>query len=296
MKKYDLIFITTFINKDVVKVLLESSLKNKSVSLCMVLVGQKGLKMDLEPYRTPWTDFHQIVIPGLLNSSQGRNVGIDYVLQQGIISDFVMFPDDDSSFDKEFFDGFNGNAKRGYCYLTDVKDPKGSGKYFVKINKKAFATSSPKTGYLKRNLWNCVGAVNMLLDYNTFLNVGRFDERMGVGAEYGAGEDSDYFLRSLDGGAIYLYDPDLYSCHPLGKDRYKTLSYSQLLNRFKKYGEGVVYMLCKHKMYGQAFKICFKGLGGCAVSLLKLDFKMSFVYLYAFWQRSKMLCKLITNR
>lgn len=90
-----------------------------------------------------------------------------------------MFPDDDSSFDKEFFDGFNGNAKRGYCYLTDVKDPKGSGKYFVKINKKAFATSSPKTGYLKRNLWNCVGAVNMLLDYNTFLNVGRFDERMG---------------------------------------------------------------------------------------------------------------------
>lgn len=65
MKKYDLIFITTFINKDVVKVLLESSLKNKSVSLCMVLVGQKGLKMDLEPYRTPWMDFHQIVLPGL---------------------------------------------------------------------------------------------------------------------------------------------------------------------------------------------------------------------------------------
>ena len=38
-----------------------------------------------------------------------------------------------------------------------------------------------------------------------FIEIGFFDERMGVGAKYGAGEDGDFFLESVnDLDLLYL--------------------------------------------------------------------------------------------
>ena len=285
MKKYDLIFITTFINQAAVRSLLESTAHNRGMDLCVVLVAQNGLGMDLSPYRTQWTDFYQIVVPGQLNSSQGRNVGIDYVLEKGIESNFVMFPDDDSSFDEVFFRSFKDTADSRYCYVTNVRG-EGVPDYFMRINAK-------EDQVFGSTHWNKIGAVNMILNYSIFLKTGRFDELMGVGAKYGGGEDADYYLRSLRQGAMYRHVRNLYSYHPVGTDRYRSMSYRNILKRFKKYGEGVVYMLCKHKMYGCAVRVCARGLGGSVVSLFRLDFKMSGVYLYAFWCRTRLFTRIL---
>ncbi len=39
--------------------------------------------------------------------SKARNIALDYIKKNNISSDYIMFPDDDSSFDKIFFTNFS---------------------------------------------------------------------------------------------------------------------------------------------------------------------------------------------
>ena len=148
---------------------------------------------------------------------------------------------------------------------------------------------------------NCDAAmmVNMILNYNTFVGVNFLDEKMGIGAEYGAGEDGDYFARacyiSRNG---FIYNKELYNFHPSSANKFTQMKLSQIINKYVNYGNGAIYMLCKHKMYFIAIKICFRAIGGAFISLFKLNFKLFAAYLIAFFSRFFMLfkCLLYTKR
>lgn len=64
----------------------------------------------------------------------------------------------------------------------------------------------PQLNYLeKTNNYQNAMSVNMIIQYDHFIEIGFFDERMGVGAKYGAGEDGDFFLESVnDLDLLYL--------------------------------------------------------------------------------------------
>lgn len=113
---------------------------------------------------------------------------------------------------------------------------------------------------------------------NGLLKVGFFDEKLGVGTHYGAGEDNDYFIRSCYSSNGFIYNDSLYNYHPASKWKYKQCSVKQLVVRFNNYGKGVVYCLCKHHLYYDAFIVCMRALGGGIKSLLLLKINYSIAY------------------
>ena len=286
-KIYDLIFITTFIKPGAIDRLLESLQYNTTLDLCVVIVAQNGLSIDPTAYNNSFTTVYTTSISDIVNSSRGRNIGIDYALKTGLRSKFVMFPVDDSSFDSIFFNNLL-KIDPAYCYVTDVRTSDKTG-YVLKL-------TALDGQHIHASAWNKIGATNIIINFTTFLSTGYFDECMGVGALYGAGEDGDYFLRSLQFTNYYIYTKRIWSYHPSGSHRYKTMRLLEITNRFRNYGRGVVYMLCKHKMYSQAFKISFKALAGSLVMLFRLNLKMSFVYLTAFYVRLCFLLNILLHR
>lgn len=282
---FDILFVTTFIRPDTVDILLDSILAhNQSVRIGMVLVAQNNLPFDASRYESDYLTLFPITIPNQVNSSRGRNIGIEYIHRHDLQSTFVMFPDDDTSFDAVFFQTVPTlNPK--LCYALDVRNSDTDG----------FRLKIPST-HVGQEGWKVIGATNMLLSYEVFRHTGVFDEAMGVGAEYGAGEDGDYYLRSLAYAREYHYIETLYNYHPSGGKRYQELSLSALISRFHHYGRGVIYMLCKHKLYGQALGLTFKALAGSVLRLCQLNFKMSLVYQIAFYSRFLLFCRILFQR
>lgn len=279
MKRYNLIFITTFINLDKVEIFLHSLAHNQSLQLKVILVAQKGLIVNIERYQNEYTSISIIEVPGLLSLSKARNLGIDYVLVNEIKADYVMFPDDDSSFDSLFFTQFKEETKDNSPLIIDVYNENSKVRY-IRHTLKHGSKLLCKHHY-------AVGSTNMVIPYSLFVNVGHFDELMGVGAKYGAGEDGDYYIRSIQSGGIFIYNSNLYNFHPKVDKKYKELTHQQLLLRYKNYGMGVAYLFFKHKMYLNSCLLCFKALAASFICLIKLDFKMSSVYFYAFIYRVK---------
>ncbi|WP_455967199.1 hypothetical protein [Bacteroides fluxus] len=69
-----------------------------------------------------------------------------------------------------------------------------------------------------------------------------------------------------------------------------------LIIRYKKYGEGVIFLLCKHKKYRHALLCATMGLLGAFKALLvNFDGKLCFARMAGFYYRSKMLVTLFTK-
>ena len=284
-QKFDILFVTTFIRPDTVNILLNSIITyNQTVYVGMVIVAQNNLPFETSHYVSKHLTLFPITIPNQVNSSRARNIGIEYIHQHDLQSTFVMFPDDDTSFDTVFFRTLP-ELNPNFCYALDVRNSDTEG-FRLKIPSSRLGSEG----------WKVIGATNMLLSYKVFSYTGLFDEVMGVGAQYGAGEDGDYYLRSLAHTEKYHYVEKLYNYHPSGEKRYQELSLSSLICRFHHYGRGVIYMLCKHKKYGQAIILIFKALAGSLLRLFQLNFKMSFVYFIAFYSRFSLFCCILLRR
>jgi hypothetical protein len=283
--KYDFIFITSCCDVSEIYNLIDSINRNNSELIVLLIITNMSGEF-LTINKNISFDFKVINVSCLLNSSESRNKGIDYVLKNNIQSNYIAFPDDDSTYDEIFFlyfkRLFNSPIRYYKNYICNVRCRDNINLFYrKKIANNPFMVT-------KYNFDN-IGAVNFILNYDTFYNIKYFNVKYGVGSIYGAGEDGDYFLRALNYTEIY-YSPDFYTIHPASNIVNRNLNYTELNNRMTKYSRGVISVLCLHRMYLYAFYISFRAFGGFIFNLMS-NFKISFLYLKIFILRLYFLFK-----
>ncbi len=273
---YDLIMISTCINHDHIYNLLESIKNNVLIKNLVILINQNNTEINFK--NDDYNVIEVININSKVNSSIARNIGIEYIINNKIVSSFVCYPDDDSSFDKNYFIKLKDLILKDQitCYITDLycSDKEG---LFREVN-------LPNYTKLTKSNFNIVGAVNILVSFNVFQEIGFYDERFGVNALYGAGEDGDYYLRGLQ-YSEFLYTKDIFSFHPSGHDKLKELSYKNKRKKLNNYGKGVMALLNKHKMYKESLIMVFRAIGGVVFSFSKFQFTLGIAYFEAFFVR-----------
>lgn len=276
MVLYDLVLIATCTNSKYVNRLLDSVISNNQcVKVLFVLVLQNS--SEAKYIENDFTHIVEIIIPNMISLSKARNIALEYLIDKDILYRFIMFPDDDSSYDSHFFNSFIKEVKA--CSLIDVYGTNTNSLY-----KKSNLSNNQKLSLL--NYRNAM-SVNMIIDYTTVEKVGFFDENLGVGNYYGAGEDADYYIRCINAGASFYYLKSLWNFHPMDSDKNNQMSLSHLIRRYRSYGRGQIYMLLKHNLKLEALKCVFSALFGSIIALFKLDLKLCLARSYAFLVRLK---------
>ena len=118
MKDFDLIMITTHQNDlNIYKLInsIDSNIENLKVMLVVVSQKCKVALISKNPLLS--IVFFETDKMGL---SKARNIALNYLLQNNISSEYIMFPDDDSSFDVNFFLNFPRLLNTDKCYITPI--------------------------------------------------------------------------------------------------------------------------------------------------------------------------------
>lgn len=270
--KFDLVLITPFINDKNINSLLQSIDNNNNLSILIVLIDMTCVEIKFNE-NVIKNNFQYVHLRKnkILNSSESRNVGLSYLLTNQIDFKYLMFPDDDSTFDNSFLNEFVKLKDENIILNllnTDTKDK------YSNYNKK-------DNELITKYDVEFIGCVRFLFTKELIYQIGLFDERMGIGAKYGAGEDGDYFLRALAFTKL-IYKEKLFTFHPSANNKHLTLSFSQLIKRYSTYGIGVMFLVCKHRLYYSAFKIIFKGFLGFIYYLSTLKFRLALTYFMVF--------------
>lgn len=272
-----LAFLTTLTDTDHIHNLLASiAFNNQTVDLVILLLQQNGIRVDVSSYQTDCTRIIPLTYPNQLSLSAARNRLIAYS-NRHLAPQYIMFLDDDSTYDASFFDRLEAAAPGNKLINVRYADRDG---YFHALPA-AHKPLSPKD-------YKLAISVNMILTPKTIERIGTFDERLGTGARYGAGEDNDYFIRALQVAPFSLC-PQLYNLHPSCATTFSQLTLRQLVQRFNNYGKGIVFMLCKNKLRSQAIYVCIRALGGAITSLLRLRLRMTMAYFLSFFTRTYIL-------
>jgi glycosyltransferase involved in cell wall biosynthesis len=193
---------------------------------------------------------HERSGPGL---SRARTAGLVRVE-----ADLVAFPDDDcvyppgllervtERFGDPGLDGLTGRAE----------DAEG--------RSSASWKTDPAT-LTEDNLWNRAISFTIFLRHDVVQRVGAFDERLGLGSPepWSSGEEIDYLIRAVRGGARIEYDPSLVVRHSVRADDARVGGRD---------GASVGYLLRKHRYpVPVVARMLARPLGGALVSLLGRD-------------------------
>jgi GT2 family glycosyltransferase len=193
--------------------------------------------------------------PGL---SRARNAALGR-----IEADIVAFPDDDCSYPP-------GLLERVARQLGE--DPALDGLSGRSVGRDGSASASWKQDpavLTDDNLWNRINSAALFLRKPVVDRVGAFDERLGLGSRepWSSGEEIDYVIRAVRGGARIAYDPSLAVTHDapsLEAEALQKLRYRD--------GASVGYLLRKHDYTPEVVaRMLTRPLGGAATSLLRLD-------------------------
>ncbi len=284
MKKFDLVFIATFQSLEHIFNLTETIKLNSSLNLLTILVNQTGSFISIS--NTSFSNFVEINV-NKNSLSFCRNVAIDFLLNNKIDFDHIMFPDDDTTFNLAFFHNFKYIVSINHNYLLDV---------YINGTSELYISNSLRDGSsVSKKQYHIAMSVNMIISKLYFDSVLFFDEKLGVGTSFGSAEDTDYFLRVVNLGTNFIYTKQLFNFHPSSKNKYKKFKLISLINRFINYGNGILYALCKHKMYLAGFLVCIRAIGGSLLSLLRFNLKLSIAYFISFLFRCVLMFKLLIN-
>lgn len=128
------------------------------------------------------------------------------------------------------------------------------------------------------------------ISFTTFMRraamavVGRFDERLGVGAgtPWGAGEETDYLLRAMSVGVAGWYEPECVVHHP----RPPEYSTARAAVRALSYGRGIGFVLRKHCAGGgRIIRFLARPLAGATLSFATLRWGRARFHLLVFTGR-----------
>lgn len=284
--KFDLVFVVTCTDLNNVNNLLNSICHyNRYIKVGLVLLVQNGLELSIE-VSNGFLKVYKLCTDKKHSLSQARNICLDFYKSSQIDSRYIMFPDDDTTFDESFFKNFSGIVTSNM--LIDVLC---EGTRIPYISFSGLENGDYTTCH-KHAM-----SVNMIIKSDNVLEIGGFDELLGVGAKYGAGEDGDYFIRLCNRFGPFVYTDQLWNYHPSADDKYRKISFSRLLRRYKTYGEGVIYLLVKHKIYFEAVKCIFSGFAGALIALFfKFNIKLSIARFYGGIIRLNIFCKFLLNK
>lgn len=283
---FDLTIIVTSFNEDLINNFFSLLNLNNSIKLLVIFINQDiFLKQKINS--TYYTQVIEINTKKI-GISEARNIGLDFFFENKICSYHILFCDDDSTFDNYFFDNYKYVIKNNISYLFDV--------FRYGTNKLYISNNCKEGDLIKKNNLKAALGVNMLISFDVINKVKFFDINVGPGTLFGAAEDTDYFIRCINVCNFFIYTKRIYNFHPSTDYKYSNTSINNLLRRFINYGNGVVYIFLKHRLYIKAIIICFRSLGGSLYSLLKLDFRLSFIYFVTFFTRIYMMIKINFNR
>lgn len=274
-KAIDLVMITTCTSDSYITTMLESVTRNnKNINVAIISILQNNVRSEVE--NTDNTVIHFIYLNDVISLSKARNIALNYICSKALSYDYIMFPDDDSTFDRDFFINFMNNIKS--CSLIDVYGT-GTSTLYKSHNFEDGEILSIK------NYKNAM-SVNIIIDSDTQKKVGNFDENLGVGNYYGAGEDADYFIRCINAGATFYYIKNLWNYHPFNNLKQNELPLPLLIKRYKSYGRGAIFMFLKHNMKKEAICCILQGCGGAFSALFRLNFKLAYARLFGVISRS----------
>jgi GT2 family glycosyltransferase len=200
MAKIDLVVATVGRTEALARLL--SSIRSQSYrDLRVIVVDQnedRRLDALLPLFEQDFTIVRLESEPGL---SRARNVALRVV-----DAEIVAFPDDDCWYPPQLID-------RLVAFLEENADVDGLS---VRSTDSAGRPSNirwdPRPGPIDRfNVWRRASSISVFLRRSVIEAVGKFDEELGAGSgtPWASGEETDYLLRALAGGASLWYEPSL---------------------------------------------------------------------------------------
>ena len=190
--------------------------------------------------------------------SRARNRGL-----QELSADVVAFPDDDCAYAEELLERVarRFEAEAGLDGL--------SGRSAGAEGRSSASWETDAAVLTGDNLWNRVNSGAIFLRRSLVAAVGSFDEQLGLGSgtPWCSGEEIDYAVRAVRGGARIAYDPELTVIHderPLSPAELRALGYRD--------GASVGYILRKHRYPARKrTRMLVRPIGGALASLARLD-------------------------
>ncbi len=255
---------------DEVRNFLETLTVGRNQEVEVIIVDENDI-IDLSPVinsqEWPFKVIHKKV-PGVKGSSRGRNIGI--ALATG---DVICFPDDDCIYPSRLLD----NVIRTFAEQdADIVCGRPSDQHGRSINGR-FATTSrwvrKEAVFMTQTEWL------IFFRREALATLDGFDEDIGLGAStpWQSAEGQDLTLKALEGGQRVYYDPALIGHHP----QYNIINPDALmLNRARKYGRGMGYVLGKHKFSAlMLIKMLLRPLLGSFIFASQLHFRRAKYYM-----------------
>jgi GT2 family glycosyltransferase len=185
--------------------------------------------------------------------SRARNAGLALVE-----AELVAFPDDDCVYPP-------GLLERVAERLRDPGLDGLTGRAEGVDGRSSASWKSDGATLTDDNLWNRAISFTIFLRRDVVRRVGPFDERLGLGSPepWSSGEEIDYLIRAVRGGARIEYDPSLIVGHPFREDDARIGARD---------GASVGYLLRRHDYPARVVaRMLVRPLGGVLMSLVRLD-------------------------
>jgi hypothetical protein len=277
-KHFDLIMIVTHQDNNNISNFMYSVSDNSYINLFVIVVSQVEFMLGVNV--SELTKFNQIFLEKK-SLSAARNHALNYLNDNDISASYIMFPDDDSTFDNIFFENFPCIQLSCFNYITPI--------YNTHTNDLYLGKTMAKGTSVKISDYNMIGSPNQLIQYERFKEHIYFNEELGVGAKYGSSEDLDLFIRLTLAGAKFIYTDKLYSYHPKKTDIYKNKKIKDILIRFNNYSCGFAFLIFRYRLYIFIPNYLFRTFAAFIVFAIRLNFKLSLAYFIQFFARIKFL-------
>ena len=226
---------------------LESLLKQSFTDYEIIIIDQSNDDLTeklVDSLHSEKIIYKRVSFKGL---SKARNEGLKYAR-----GDFLCLIDDDAYYNEDYL----SNALRT---LTEGKDKKTivSGYIFDTVNKRDFAKYDHTRNNLSLNtiqiIRTCPSAA-LIIPIQVMVECGAFDEKLGVGAEYGAGEETDLLLRAIQRDYHVIYSESVKLKHPYPIPE-KSTSTDNSNNKMWYYYKGIGALYKKHLLLSKEFHL-----------------------------------------
>ncbi|WP_109695007.1 glycosyltransferase family 2 protein [Chitinophaga deserti] len=183
---------------------IESATRQKyNLSLLELIIVDQNDKIDLTPGIQEFEG--KISIKHIKTTRKGiahaKNLGLDQATHE-----IVSFADDDCTYYEDTI------AKANDCLNRYPDSQILYGKLYDRKNNKNVLREW-KSKMVRINIWNYHLNYSAITCFTPIRDI-RFDERFGVGTEYGMGEELDWLLQSIEKKYVIHFTPEIEIWHP----------------------------------------------------------------------------------